>query len=131
MSKKKIEIELLEKRIELLEQELKELKTMDPAVVNQRFKEIEEALYTSKEILNLDEIKRYLGISRSLLYKLTSTGEIPHIKPRGKMVFFEREEIIAWIKKHKFYGTREVIAPATYEPNDSDNNEENPQKEQH
>ena len=42
MAKK--EIELLEKRIELLDMQLKELKTIEPDIINQRLKSIEETL---------------------------------------------------------------------------------------
>ncbi|MBR0045735.1 MAG: DNA-binding protein, partial [Bacteroidaceae bacterium] len=76
MAKK--EIERLEKRIELLEMQIKELKSVEPDVINQRFKSIEEALYSTKDILNMKEVCQYLDISQSLLYKLTCNGEIPH-----------------------------------------------------
>ena len=51
MAKK--EIELLQKRIELLEMQLKELKTFDPGIINQRLKSIEETLYSTKDILTM------------------------------------------------------------------------------
>ena len=64
MAKK--EIERLEKRIELLEMQIKELKSVEPDVINQRFKSIEEALYSTKDILNMKEVCQYLDISQSL-----------------------------------------------------------------
>ena len=98
MAKK--DIELLEKRIELLEMEIDELKSIDPDIIEQRFKSIEDTLYSTKDILNMKEVCQYLDISQSLLYKLTCNGEIPHFKPRGKMIFFEKKELIKWIKKN-------------------------------
>ena len=80
MAKK--ELELLEKRIELLEMQLKELKTIEPDIINKRLKSIEETLYSTKDILNMREVCQYLDISQSLLYKLTCNGEIPHFKPK-------------------------------------------------
>lgn len=97
MAKK--EIELLQKRIELLEMQLKELKALDPYIINQRLKSIEETLYSSKDILNVKEVCQYFDISQSLLYKLTCNDEIPHYKPRGKMILFEKKELIKWVKK--------------------------------
>ena len=99
MAKK--EIEHLTRRIELLEMQIKELKTVDPDVIKERLKSLEDAIYTTKEILNMKDVCQYLDISQSLLYKLTCTGEIPHFKPRGKMIFFEKKELIAWIKRNK------------------------------
>ena len=106
MAKK--EIELLEKRIELLEMQLKELKTIEPDIINQRLKSIEETLYSTKDILNMKEVCQYLDISQSLLYKLTCNGEIPHFKPRGKIIFFEKKELIKWIKNNGNRGSDEI-----------------------
>ena len=39
----------------------------------------------------------YIGVSESMLYKLTSSKEIPHYKPRGKMVYFAKEELDEWL----------------------------------
>ena len=97
MAKK--EIELLQKRIELLEMQLKELKALDPDIINQRLKSIEETMYSTKDILNVKEVCQYFDISQSLLYKLTCNDEIPHYKPRGKMILFEKKELVKWVKK--------------------------------
>ena len=132
MSNNKKEIERLEKRVELLELEVKQLKTVEPEAINERFKLIEEALYSTKDILNMKEVGQYLDISQSLLYKLTCNGEIPHFKPRGKMIFFEKKELIAWIKKNHYCGTEEVNDSVNTEPNAScDNEEEIIEEEQH
>ena len=55
-AKKKTEYELLAKRIELLEMQVKELTTVEPEVINERLKSIEETLYTTKDILNMKEV---------------------------------------------------------------------------
>lgn len=130
MASKK-EIERLEKRIELLEMEIKQLKTVEPEAINERFNLIEETLYSTKDILNMKEVGQYLDISQSLLYKLTCSGEIPHFKPRGKMIFFEKKEIVAWIKKNHYCGAEDDNDSINKEPNVQCNNEENPKEEQH
>lgn len=133
MAKKKTEYELLAKRIELLEMQVKELTTVEPEVINERLKSIEEILYTTKDILNMKEVCQYLDISQSLLYKLTCSGEIPHFKPRGKMIFFEKKELIEWIKKSNLLsseitkGSSKTITKGSSKTisNDSTNYEEN------
>ncbi len=130
MTKKKTEYELLAKRIELLEMQVKELTTVEPKVINERLKSIEETLYTTKDILNMKEVCQYLDISQSLLYKLTCTGEIPHFKPRGKMIFFEKKELIEWIKKSNLLNSELTKGSSKTISNDSTNYEEN-EKEQH
>lgn len=125
MAKKKTEYELLAKRIELLEMQVKELTTVEPEVINERLKSIEETLYTTKDILNMKEVCQYLGISQSLLYKLTCSGEIPHFKPRGKMIFFEKKELIEWIKKGNLLSSEITKGSSKTISNDSTNYEEN------
>lgn len=125
MAKKKTEYELLAKRIELLEMQVKELTTVEPEVINERLKSIEETLYTTKDILNMKEVCQYLDISQSLLYKLTCSGEIPHFKPRGKMIFFEKKELIEWIKKSNFLSSEITKGSSKTISNASTNYEEN------
>jgi len=125
MAKRKTEYELLAKRIELLEMQVKELTTVEPEVINERLKSIEETLYTTKDILNMKEVCQYLDISQSLLYKLTCSGEIPHFKPRGKMIFFEKKELIEWIKKGYLLSSEITKGSSKTISNDSTNYEEN------
>mgnify|MGYP000559633733 FL=1 len=125
MAKRKTEYELLAKRIELLEMQVKELTTVEPEVINERLKSIEETLYTTKDILNMKEVCQYLDISQSLLYKLTCSGEIPHFKPRGKMIFFEKKELIEWIKKGNLLSSEITKGSSKTISNDSTNYEEN------
>lgn len=125
MAKKKTEYELLAKRIELLEMQVKELTTVEPEVINERLKSIEEILYTTKDILNMKEVCQYLDISQSLLYKLTCSGEIPHFKPRGKMIFFEKKELIEWIKKSNLLSSEITKGSSKTISNDSTNYKKN------
>ena len=127
----KIEIEHLTRRIELLEMQIKELKTVDPDVIKERLKSLQDAIYTTKEILNMKDVCQYLDISQSLLYKLTCTGEIPHFKPRGKMIFFEKKELIAWIKRNKVNDQELSNLFVNMESKGSDKDEETVEKEQY
>ena len=57
---------------------------------------------TQKEVLTTDEAARYLGVTKSCLYKWTMSRAIPHFKsPTGKMCFFNRKEIEAWMQSCK------------------------------
>jgi len=55
----------------------------------------------SKSIWTLAEFCAYSGLKESTVYKLTSGGAIPHYKPNGKNIFFDREEILTWLKRSK------------------------------
>ena len=64
------------------------------------FQEVAD-LITAKAVLTSDEAARYLGISKSYLYKLTMGRKIPHSKPLGKMVYFDRLELEAWLRSNR------------------------------
>ena len=61
----------------------------------------EKTLITSKEVLTVDECAQYLGVSKSYLYKLTMARKIPFSKPLGKMCFFSRTELEAWLMSNR------------------------------
>lgn len=54
-----------------------------------------------KDVMNLEECAQYTGLSKSCLYKMTALHEVPHSKPNGKMIFFEKEEINAWLMRNR------------------------------
>lgn len=58
-------------------------------------------IFCTKEVLTSDEAARYLGVSKSCLYKWTMARAIPHYKPNGKMCYFNRKEIEAWMQSVK------------------------------
>jgi predicted DNA-binding transcriptional regulator AlpA len=65
-------------------------------LILQELSELKSNLFTSKRILSFSEGCKFLGIAESYGYKLTSTGILPHSKPLGKMIFFDKEELIKW-----------------------------------
>ena len=46
-----------------------------------RVSELEKMLFLSKNVLSFDEASKFLNLSKSYLYKLTSGNLIPHYKP--------------------------------------------------
>ena len=55
----------------------------------------------TKEVLNFDETALFTGLSKSHLYKLTSSRKVPHYKPFGKMCYFNRNELEVWLQQNK------------------------------
>ena len=58
-------------------------------------------IFCTKEVLTSDEVAKYLGISKSYLYKLTMGQKIPHYKPMGKLCYFNRVEIEQWLQNNR------------------------------
>ena len=50
----------------------------------------------SKKAIRLKEACAFLGISKSQMYKLTSTGRIPFSKPTGKLMYFSKSNLSDW-----------------------------------
>lgn len=61
-----------------------------------------------KQVLNFAEAARYLELSHSHLYKLTSGGNIPFYKPNGKKLYFNRAELDEWLLRNR-NSTKEEI----------------------
>ena len=68
----------------------------------------ENTIFCTKEVLTSDECAKYMGISKSYLYKLTMRGEIPHFKPLGKMCYFNRVEIEQCLQNNRVATSDEI-----------------------
>lgn len=78
---------------------------METMTIDQRLDKIEQLLTAqslqNKTVLNIDEVSQFTGLSKLYLYKLTSKNEIPHSKPNGKNVFFNKSEIENWLLRNR------------------------------
>lgn len=72
----------------------------------------EGANLNEKEVLTASEACQYTGFSKSYLYKLTCRRAIPHFKPSGKMVFFNRHELEAWLQSNRVCTAAEIAGEA-------------------
>ncbi|MGB3776680.1 MAG: helix-turn-helix domain-containing protein [Leeuwenhoekiella sp.] len=88
---------------------------MDTIKLDERLERIESLLLASKRVLSLDEACDYTGISRSYLYKLTASGAIPHSKPNGKLIYFEREELEQWLLKNRKFPDSDLKESTTHQ----------------
>jgi len=79
------------------------IKSREFIELRQELKSIKKFLISNKEVLSLEDLSIYTGLSKSTIYELTSQSKIPHYKPNGKKIFFDREEINSWLKQNKIY----------------------------
>ena len=68
----------------------------------------EKTIICSKSVLTLDEACRFMGVSRSYLYKLTMQQKIPYSKPLGKMCYFNRVELEQWLLRNRVATADEI-----------------------
>ena len=83
---------------------------MDP--ITERLDRLEKMLESqainTKEVLNFNEACKYLELSHSHMYKLTSASGIPHYKPSGKKVYFKRSELNEWLLRNRSHTKDEI-----------------------
>jgi len=77
-----------------------------------RISKLENSLFLVKNILSFDEASDFLNLSKSYLYKLTSSGQIPHYKPQGKMLYFEKSELESWLRQNPVKSNQQVMQEA-------------------
>lgn len=63
---------------------------------------------TTKAVLTVDEAARFMGVSKSYVYKLTMQQKIPFSKPLGKMLYFDRLELEAWLMSNRVATSDEI-----------------------
>lgn len=88
---------------------------METKEIKEQLNRIEAAVLSQKNVLTFEEAARYIGVSKSELYKRTSNRDIPHFKPRNKMVYFDRVELENYLKQNPIQTADEIeIKAATY-----------------
>lgn len=87
---------------------------MEYAELKEQLDRIEKCLAQScKQILTIEELSNYMGISKSRIYSLCSSREIPHYK-QGKL-YFLRKEIDEWLTVNKIMTKEEIrLTAQTY-----------------
>ena len=86
-------------RIRSLEQKIDEVDKIE--AIESCVELLKDHIWAVKEVLTTAEASAYLGLSESFLYKLTSSKRIPHYKPNGKLVYFNRRELCEWAMKNQ------------------------------
>ena len=96
---------------QILLQTIEEFSTFKNQIIHQQ-RELKEAiglnLIQQKEMLNVQELSDYIGMSTSSIYKLVYNNIIPFYKPNGKILYFDREEINAWLRQNKSQSASQI-----------------------
>lgn len=83
--------------------------------LSSKLKELETLVYVGKEFLTIAEAAKYMGVSTSKVYKMTSSGELTVYRLTGKMVYLLRDEINAVIRKSRSATDAEIKDKAELE----------------
>jgi excisionase family DNA binding protein len=74
--------------------------------------EIKQLLALNKKVWTLDDFCVYTGISKQYAYQLTSTGRVKFYRPFGKMIFFDSEEVVEFLKQNPVESSKKLAAKA-------------------
>lgn len=78
-----------------------------------KLKRIEQlTILGAKNVLNLEEVAILTGLTKAYLYKLSSSKQIPHYKPTGKVIYFDKKEIESWLKRNRVSSSEEMEGQA-------------------
>ena len=84
------------------------MKKVPIASIEERLSKIESLLLSQEEVLGFDEAAKFLNLSKSYLYKLTSSRKIPHSKPNGKVIYFARSKLENWALRNRIKTVEEI-----------------------
>ncbi len=68
---------------------------------------------SNKQALTLTEASNYIGISKTYMYQLTHKHLIPHYKPNGKQVYFDRLELDKWLLSNPIRNNKDIAKEYT------------------
>ena len=60
------------------------------------------------DMLSVAQASEYSGFSKSFIYKITSSNEVPFYKPNGKTIFFKRSDIDEFLCRKKVLSNHEL-----------------------
>ena len=67
---------------------------------------------SERGLLTTTEAAHYLGVKPSYLYKMMMRRAIPYYKPGGKLCFFSRDDLDAWLTSIRIKSQREIESDA-------------------
>jgi excisionase family DNA binding protein len=57
-------------------------------------------------------VVEFLGISKSTIYKMNHTRELPIYKPTGKKLYFKKEDVVEYLKRNRQMSQDEIAQEA-------------------
>lgn len=88
----------MENPFELINERLQKIEDLLQQLLQQKQSSIEENY--ADQLMAAGELAMYFGISRSTVYKMKSTLDMPFIKI-GKMLLFSRKDIDNWLNNYR------------------------------
>ena len=83
-----------------------------------RIEVLANTLSAAKEVLTLEEAALSMGISKSSLHTMTHRPELPFFRPNGKLIYFEKAELLKWMRQNRNMSEAETKEAAAQKLNE-------------
>ena len=83
-----------------------------------RIEVLENTLSAAKEVLTLEEAALFMGISKSSLYMISLLDVLPFFRPNGKLIYFEKAELLKWMRQNRSMSEAETKEAAAQKLNE-------------
>lgn len=64
--------------------------------------------HIGKEMLTVDEAVKFMGLSKSSLYKMSADRALPVYKPNGKKIYFKKDDLVNFLKQNRVMSQQEI-----------------------
>lgn len=96
-----------------MEEIIKQLMASIDEAIDEKVAKKMEAMRVSgyllnKNVLGIDDVVVLTGLSKSHIYKLTSSRQLPCYKPNGKLMYFDKAEVEEWMRQNRVITNEEA-----------------------
>ena len=81
---------------------------MEEKIIEQLNRIERNSLLAAKNVLTVEDVALLTGMSKSWIYQLTSSHQIPYHKPNNRLIYFDRKEIEEWMLQNRIGTTKEA-----------------------
>lgn len=81
--------------------------------INEALHAIKKSMQQNKQLLTIDEFCSYTGFCKNYVYYLTSNKLIRHFKPKGKIIFIDRNDADKFIRQNEINTVAALQAKST------------------
>lgn len=80
------------------------------AELDKRLKHIEGlSVLSAKEVLSVKDVSLLTGLKESYIRKLVEQCRLPHYRPMGKRIYFEKSDIYSFLRTNRVPSVTEII----------------------
>lgn len=64
--------------------------------------------HIDKEMLSVEGAAKFMGVSKSRVYKMSFNRDLPIYKPTGGRIYFKRDDLVDYLKHNRLMSKKEI-----------------------